>query len=120
MEYTKANETAQQIIGSLRFAGFRAEIAGGVYKSKPSVHDIDIVVENARVYKGIGGSAIDLISMCALSAIKDIPDADRVPIEFYITTPEHFDRLLLALRSHRCDVIKGRLMTGLKFRKFTY
>lgn len=115
MQYTKAKERADQLIGALRFSGLKAEIAGGIWKGKPNPHDIDIVVEGSRL-----GSTIDLLSSCAFSVVKDIPDKERIPIEFYIVERDMFDRLLSALRAHRHEVIKGKMMSGLRFSKFTF
>jgi len=107
--------TAQRLIGALKFAGFKCDIVGGIWKNKPRPHDIDLIVESAG-----HGAAIDLLSMVALSVIKDIPDKDRVPIEFYLADREYYDKLKEALRAHRYQVIKFKMMSGLKFKKFTY
>lgn len=78
------------------------EVAGGVWKGKPSLHDIDVVVERENLQAFFG----------AVEARKV-----ACPIEIYIPLPGHADKLLTALRATTYQAIKGRLMSGVRFNK---
>lgn len=111
-------QQAQLILGACRFAGIKADIAGGVFKGKANPHDIDIVVEASEGQ----WDSIPLRSLLAhcSGVIGDIKDRTRtIPqtVEFYITTPEHYPRLLDALRSSRWDCIRHRKFSGLRYSK---
>jgi hypothetical protein len=106
---------AERLLVAMMSVGFKCDVVGGIYKKKPSPHDIDIIVE------GNGNNTeIDLLSKCALSIVKDIKDEDRVPIEFYIADVKNYLPLRDALRAHRYQIIRDKMMSGLRFRKFCY
>jgi len=109
-----ASDQANRIIGACRFAGIKADIAGGVFKGKADPHDIDIVVECSDPDRPV---LRELLTHCS-GVIKDTPDAPQpTTVEFYITTPEHYPLLLDALRSSTWECIKGRKFSGLTYRK---
>lgn len=78
------------------------EVAGGVWKGKPFVHDIDLVVRNENV-------------QAVLSALSKRKAACEV--ELYIPFEGHEEKLLNALRATTYEAISGRLMSGVRFRK---
>jgi tRNA nucleotidyltransferase/poly(A) polymerase len=104
MEYKLAKEKADEIVSVLKEDGIECDIVGGVYKQKDNPHDIDIII-----------NADSVINVRALPSY----NFDSVPckIEFYIVGKGHYGRLRHVLRSHRIDIIRGRLMKGLKFKK---
>ena len=110
----KIHAQAYKIIGACRMAGIKAEVAGGVFKGKRNPHDIDIVIE-AENYTPV---LRELLIHCS-GVIKDTQDAKTIPetVEFYIATPEHFPRLLEALRSSTWDCIRHRKMSGVRYSK---
>jgi hypothetical protein len=112
MKLETAKVIANMIVEALLISDIKAEIGGGIYKGKPEVHDIDIVVkadypDEEQEVQAIG-------SKFALNS-----DVD-VPIEFYIADSYNYDGLLKAIRAHRHEVIKWRMMKGLKYKKFVF
>ena len=85
------------------------EVAGGVWKGKPVVHDIDLVVKSENVQAVFGAVSRNKVA-CA--------------VEIYIpATPNDEERLLVWLRAHRNEIYgaKGKygraLNEGLHFSK---
>ena len=88
--------------------GLKGEVAGSVWKGGSRhayVHDLDIVMreadweQNLNILKSLVNEALPLA------------------IEFYIAEDSMYRGVLEALRATHYEVIKRRLMKGLRFRK---
>jgi hypothetical protein len=98
---------ALEYFSFLQGVGIKGELAGSAFKGGERhavVHDIDIVVR-----------ASDW-EACYL-AIMALQGEPPVNLEFYVAEEGCFERLLVALRASRYEVIKYRLMEGCRFKK---
>ena len=93
---------ADRYVLEWKLKGAKFEIAGGVWKKKPVLHDIDLVVETRH-----------------LENVAETVKANKppVPVELYHTNAVNFPKLLHALRATTYEAISQRLMAGLSFRK---
>lgn len=93
---------ADALVAAWRRSGAIFDDVGGVWKRKPTLHDIDILAHDRN-----------------LALVEQIVRANKskVPVEIYHTDITHYQGLLFALRSGTWDMIHGKLMKGLRFGK---
>ena len=96
---------ASEFFSFLKGLGCKGEAAGSLFKpQKQRCSDIDIVIRE-RDWQSF---------FCVLMGISGQPP---VPVEFYVCEDVFYEPLLSALRASRYEVIRGRLMKGLRFQK---
>jgi hypothetical protein len=93
---------ADQAVGKWLSLGAKFDVAGGIWKRKPVVHDIDLVVKRENL-----GSVLRVVSA----------NKARVPVEIYIPYDGFEAKLLIALRATTYEAINQRLMAGLRYSK---
>jgi len=98
--------TGKQTVEMMKRKGLVGEIAGGIFKQKPYLKDIDLVVKEKDVLRAV----------TIVTAMR-VKDQLNVPVEVYTCSDDMYDRLLSVLRTSTYIVINNRLMTGLRFRK---
>jgi len=116
MNLSKGNsvrrEEALELANLLFGMGLKGEVAGSVWKGGERhewVHDLDIVMREADWEANLN----------VLKALVNEAEADKLPlaVEFYIAEDSMYRGVLDALRATHYEVIKGRMMKGLRFRK---
>jgi hypothetical protein len=99
-------DEALEFVSFLRGLGLRFEVVGGLYKGKPNVHDIDLVVRLS-----------DWENSIFFSTLRSLNGKPPAVVEFYIADDVNYEPLCTALRATTHEAIKGRLMKGLRYRK---